>query len=261
MANMQPSEYEIQREVEALRDIRRRSTTPGALTLDPDLPGGPGPHPSSPTSPRSEGMLSPIAESGVIRKKSSASAKGLANDDEEPGTSSNNPSGTQTAGRDDPFHLFWVPASLHPEIAPAEFRAFLKEHARGEGASPDSLSRSTSRSSLSSGSAGQGLGRKQSMLSRQYKPSVNDGVPLDPSEEVVKPLDRRSSRYANQGPQLTINDLQKLEELAEEAARGGGEGEEPEEGKRLRNILRRSLSLNLSPGGTYSACKTLPFTQ
>ena len=78
------------------------------------------------------------------------------------------------------------------------------------------------------------------MLSRQYRPKHNDGV----EEEDVVPLKRdRSSLYrSNPGPQLTISDLQKLEELAEEAS----VNDDP---SRLRNVLRRSLSLNLSPSG------------
>ena len=78
------------------------------------------------------------------------------------------------------------------------------------------------------------------MLSRQYRPKLNDGV----EEENVVPLKRnRSNLYqTNPGPQLTISDLQKLEELAEEAS----VNDDP---SRLRNVLRRSLSLNLSPSG------------
>lgn len=151
-------------------------------------------------------------------------------------------SGTSEGPADDPFHLFWVPASLHPEIAPAEFRAFLKEHARtpppGEGSS--TVERSNSAASLS----GAGLGRKKSMLSRQYKPSEDDGV----ENEQVVPLRRnRSNRFANRGPPLTISDLQVLEELAEEAS----ESDDP---SRLRTVLRRSLSLNLSPTGMSFQC-------
>jgi hypothetical protein len=130
---------------------------------------------------------------------------------------------------DDPFHLFWVPAHVHPEIAPAEFRAFLKEHATDGTAV---LQRSNSSASTSSG-----LGRKKSMLSRPYRPSENDGIE---SEEIL-PVRRRSSIYTN-GPQLTINDLQKLEFLADEASRS-------DDPSKLRNILRRSLSLNISPSG------------
>ena len=85
-----------------------------------------------------------------------------------------------------------------------------------------------------------GLGRKRSMLSRQYKPSANDGV--GEQEEKVVPLRRNRSSYVNAIPQLTISDLQKLEELAEEAS----QSDDP---TKLRSVLRRSLSLNVAPSG------------
>ncbi|KAI3619640.1 protein that interacts with silencing proteins at the telomere [Moniliophthora roreri] len=216
---MNPSEYEIQLEVEALRDIRRRSITPGALTIDPDLPNQSASQNAYWSSPSTENDSSSSSS-----HEDSSSSSGH----------TDSPSHRRT---DDPFHLFWVPASVHPEIAPAEFRAFLKEHSRSPPPADDSqpLSRSSSLSSVSS----QGLGRKRSMLSRQYRPSENDDV--EEKEEKIVPLRRnRSTLYHNQGPQLTINDLQRLEQLAEEAS----ENDDP---SRLRNVLRRSLSLNVSP--------------
>lgn len=240
---LQPSEYDIQREVEALRDIRRRSTTPGALIIDPDLPNQS--PPSSPTTAYRLGTPSmglPFStESTPSLQSDESSAEG--------GSSSGTSGSSESASvpnnpADDPFHLFWVPASLHPEIAPAEFRAFLKEHARSPPSDDGSSSpaRSDSLSSLSSSSS---LGRKRSMLSRQYRPAEHDGV----EDEHIVPLRRnRSSLYTNRGPQLTINDLQKLEELAEEAS----ESDDP---SRLRNVLRRSLSLNMSPSGLFRSSK------
>ncbi|KAJ3996763.1 hypothetical protein F5050DRAFT_1807459 [Lentinula boryana] len=217
---MQPSTYDIQREVEALRDIRRRSTTPGALIIDPDLPNQTSP--SSPTYSWSAGSTTDDSSSSSHEDGSSSSTGHTTVETDNP--------------TDDPFHLFWVPASVHPEIAPAEFREFLREHSRSPPPADGApVIRSGSFSSLSSG----GLDRKKSMLSRQYRPSENDGV--EEQEERIVPLSRtRSTRYGNQGPQLTISDLQKLEELAEEAS----ESDDP---SKLRNILRRSLSLNISP--------------
>lgn len=216
---MQPSQYEIQREVEALRDIKRRSTANNGVTLDPDLPDQRSPTQHqywSPSSSSSAGFHTPPLSDG----DSSSDSHGTSED-----IISNNPA-------DDPFHLFWVPASVHPEIAPAEFRAFLKEHSDAAAANNGTLSRSASTSSTSSA-----LGRKKSMLSRQYKPREGDGV----EDEQVVPLRRnRSSLYSNQGPQLTINDLQRLEELAEEA-------QESDDPSKLRTMLRRSLSMNISP--------------
>lgn len=82
------------------------------------------------------------------------------------------------------------------------------------------------------------------MLSRQYKPSANDGVGEGEEEKVV-PLRRNRTSYVNV-PQLTINDLQKLEELAEEAS----QSDDP---SKLRSVLRRSLSLNIAPSGAFLA--------
>lgn len=238
---LQPSEYEIQREVEALRDIRRRSTTPGALVIDPDLPNQSSP--SSPTSywsPNSPTLNSAAFSSGNADNDSvGSSSEGSSSSDHSRNSGRNRPTEASNNASDDPFHLFWVPASLHPEIAPAEFRAFLKEHARSPSDGLETLegSPSPSPSSLSSSSS---LNRKRSMLSRQYRPKHNDGV----EEENVVPLKRnRSLLYpTNPGPQLTISDLQKLEELAEEASAS-------DDPSKLRNVLRRSLSMNLSPSG------------
>jgi hypothetical protein len=207
---MHPSQYEIQREVETLRDIRRRSTagSPGALVLDPDLPNDPS------HSPAQHNYWDP---------------SGLSSDDH---NGDDHGSGSDSS---DPSSLFWVPARLHPEIAPAEFREFIKEHAR----TPVDASGSSDRSLFSTSGS---LGRKKSMLKREYKPSANDGVE---NEGQLVPLQRSRSRlFANPGPQLTISDLQRLDELAEEATKS-------DDPTKLRTVLRRSLSMNVSPSGTY----------
>lgn len=215
---MQPSQLEIQREVEALRDIKRRSSTqggPGALILDPDLP-----NPSSPPSP-------------TAGYWSAASATPLNDGDSSSGSHEDSSSSEERAvSSDDPFHLFWVPARLHPEIAPAEFRAFLKEHSR----TPPPDGSTTLGRSLTTTSTP--LERKRSMLSRQYKPSETDDV----EEETIVPIRRNRTVLAHAGPQLTISDLQRLEELAEEATKDG-------DPSKFRTVLRRSLSLNVSPSG------------
>ncbi|KAL4078779.1 hypothetical protein V8B97DRAFT_1073539 [Scleroderma yunnanense] len=216
---MQPSQLEIQREVEALRDIRRRSTAqggPGALILDPDLPS-----PTSPTSPPSSYWAAASSQQLVDGDSSSGSHEDSSSSEE------------RAAPSDDPFHLFWVPARLHPEIAPAEFRNFLKEHSRTP--LPDGPITSVDRSN-SFGHASPGLERKRSMLSRQYSPTDNDDV----EDDKIVPMQRRRSTLVHTGPQLTISDLQRLEELAEEASRS-------DDPTKFRAVLRRSLSLNMAP--------------
>lgn len=74
------------------------------------------------------------------------------------------------------------------------------------------------------------------MLSRQYSPSDNDNI----EEEKIVPMQRRRSTLVHTGPQLTINDLQRLEELAEEASTSN-------DPSKFRAVLRRSLSFNMAP--------------
>lgn len=225
----QPSQLEIQREVEALRDLRRRSTAPGALAMDPDLPNQPSPSSTS----------TAYWAAAAANADSEASSSSSSHDDTESSATSLSGEKAGDSPANDPFHLFWVPADVHPEIAPAEFRAFLKEHSRSPSSSAESgVSRSSSLASSS-------LGRRRSMLSKQYSPSEDDGVGSE-QEEAVVPLRRnRSSYHAHPGPNLTINDLQKLERLAEQAT-------DKDDTSELRTMLRRSLSLNMTPPtGSY----------
>ena len=232
---LQPSEYEIQREVEALRDLKRRSSTPGALTLDPDLPNQS--PPASPTSQYRSTKSTHLPGSTPENVSIKSSGEGSSISDLASSEDGSRGADGQNNAADDPFHLFWVPASVHPEIAPQEFRAFLKEHARSPANPDDPIPSDRPTSSLSHSSS---LSRKRSMLSRQYRPKENDGI----EDENIVPLKRnRSLMYpTNQGPQLSFNDLQRLEELAEEASAS-------DDPTRLRSVLRRSLSLNISPTG------------
>jgi hypothetical protein len=176
--------------------------------------------------------------------------------------------------QDDPTHLFWVPAHLHPELAPGEFRAFLKSHTQPDGETDDfdagqeqvseaglafgqsglerRLSAINRRSSLNRGSStgsstSAGLNRKRSMLSRQYHPRANDNVEDEAPPVPATPAglgrssSSRSSIYGGRtGEQsLTLEDLQRLEELADQAAEGG----DGDLGK-MRSLLRRSLSIS-----------------
>ncbi|KAE8453468.1 hypothetical protein EG329_010329 [Mollisiaceae sp. DMI_Dod_QoI] len=111
---------------------------------------------------------------------------------------------------DDPSRLFWVPARVHPELAPMEFKTFLEKRVQsikrrsGEQAnlSPDSLERSGSGSSLR---------RKKSMLSRQIDNDGGRGAVgyKDGAEQ----LERKKSLSTQQTPELKISDLKELESL------------------------------------------------
>lgn len=211
---MQASAGEIAREMESIRSMRRISsqTGPGSLALDPDLP----PSSATPTSPTNQAL----------------------NDEDDTVI----PQGSNS-------QYFWVPAGLHPELAPSEFKAFLRDHRRDveEGSStPGDLSVGLQRSGSSSS-----LGRKKSMLSRQYKPRSDseegDDADADNKEEEIKPKRSRMSTYERPQPSLTIADLQKLDQLADAAAKG-----ERKETALLRSELRRSLSMGYSTSGTFT---------
>lgn len=253
--------------------VRSRSNDPGPPTLGPIVEGSsstspPAPRPSGPREPGSPRGSNPPARSPV---------------DE------------QDDGEDSPAHLFWVPAHLHPELAPGEFRAFLKAHTHADplgegstvaglnaqgaiGSDPDSviasdggagvartpswlarrgsLGRGTSSLSPSSSSSGAGgsggLGRKRSMLSRQYHPRPGDNVedeqPPVPSLDLHRSSSSSSSSSAGRPTSIygglhgdegvTLADLQKLEQLADEAS---------DDPAKMRSLLRRTLSTKVLP--------------
>ncbi|KAJ5595150.1 uncharacterized protein N7459_001358 [Penicillium hispanicum] len=110
-----------------------------------------------------------------------------------------------SADENDASRLFWVPASLHPELAPKEFKSFLESKA-------DLIKRKSGDfSSLGperSGSEG-GLRRKRSMLSRQIDNSsgYTDGADR---------LERQRSQSSRRDGMLSPN-LQELETLVDDS--------------------------------------------
>ena len=105
----------------------------------------------------------------------------------------------------DPSRLLWVPAGVHPELAPSEFKNFLEKRVQtmkrrsGESTlSPDGLDRSDSGS----------LRRKKSMLSRQVDNVGNhaEGY-LDGAERLERK--RSESSQSHTPPEVTLDDLVK----------------------------------------------------
>lgn len=231
------------------RNLRRRSIStpgPGALAVDPDLP------PSPPSSTSSLHTPSLTSNDDVTL----AAPDGL-----------------------DDGSLFWVPAHLHPELAPGEFKAFLKSHAHpdaplgagsdnpeggagGEAGDAPGLGRSPSwlaRSASARRAGADGLGRKRSMLSRQYTPRVGDDADDMPRDAAAAAAAgaagqggagvgggggrQRGSIYGGRTGErgLTLQDLQRLETLVD----GVEESDDP---AKVRTLLRRSLSMNVAPG-------------
>ena len=117
------------------------------------------------------------------------------------------PSGS--ADEDDRARLFWVPARIHPELAPTEFKTFIDNRVK-------SIKRRSEERSLSpdgSQQEGSGLRRKKSMLSRQIDNTSSDGA--DGYTDGAELLDRKTSQPGGVG----IQDLQDLEALVSDPSR------------------------------------------
>ncbi|QQK42512.1 Telomere silencing protein Zds1, putative [Penicillium digitatum] len=110
-----------------------------------------------------------------------------------------------SADENDASRLFWVPARLHPELAPKEFKSFLDSKA-------DQIKRRSSDYSTPGSErqgSGSGLNRKRSMLSRQIdSPSgYTDGADR---------LERQRSQSTRRAGMLSPN-LQQLESLVDDS--------------------------------------------
>lgn len=116
------------------------------------------------------------------------------------------PSPPALSDDDDPSKLFWVPARLHPELAPKEFKTFIEEKVntiRRRSGDADSLSPDSALGhQLSSG----GLRRKKSMLSRQ----IDSGSGYKDGAERLER--KRSGNQPNGG----LANLQELEHIVED---------------------------------------------
>jgi hypothetical protein len=107
---------------------------------------------------------------------------------------------------EDESKLFWVPARLHPELAPMEFKTFIEEkidRTRRRSADSDSLSPN---SAMGRQGSGGGLRRKKSMLSRQIDTGANY---KDGAERLER---KRSDAQPNGG----LSNLQELEHIQED---------------------------------------------
>ena len=121
------------------------------------------------------------------------------------------------ADSEDPSRLFWVPASVHPELAPKEFKTFIDSRVdslkrrSGEFTAPaDGPPRSTSNSALQ---------RKKSMLSRQIDNS--DGRGADGYQDGAERLERKRSSATPEtlAAQSNMN-LHELEVLVNDPSKG-----------------------------------------
>lgn len=123
---------------------------------------------------------------------------------------------TGSADEDDRARLFWVPARIHPELAPTEFKTFLDS--RVNSIKRRSEDRSLSQDSLHREGSGGGLRRKKSMLSRQIDNSGGKGA--DGYTDGAERLDRKRSLSGAETLSPGISNLQDLEALVSDPEQG-----------------------------------------
>ena len=116
---------------------------------------------------------------------------------------------TGDVDEDDRARLFWVPARIHPELAPTEFKTFLDSKVNSI------KRRSEDRSLLPESSqhegSGGGLRRRKSMLSRQIDNSGGKGA--EGYTDGAERLDRKRSLSGAETLKTGISNLQDLEVL------------------------------------------------
>lgn len=110
---------------------------------------------------------------------------------------------TSDSAEDDAARLFWVPARLHPEVAPLEWQTFIEKKVKSQ----RGLKITTGGQNLSSASVTGQLGRRRSMLVHQI--DTTNGHLADEYVDGSSKLQRRSS--SDQAKPFTVADLEKLD--------------------------------------------------
>ncbi|KAL7622303.1 hypothetical protein AAE478_007807 [Parahypoxylon ruwenzoriense] len=177
----------------------------------------------------------------------------------------------------DPSRLLWVPANVHPELAPTEFKNFVEKRVQ-------SMKRRSAESTLSvdglDGSNSGGLRRKKSMLSKQIDNAGGHGAEgyIDGAERLER---KKSQREPGNGPpELSIDDLvndpsKVVRELTLESQRQDPGGElsnvddmpilpvAPGMGLRrsTRTTYRKGGSLKNRQSGSLRSDERLPFSK
>ncbi|WYZ37804.1 hypothetical protein EsH8_II_001310 [Colletotrichum jinshuiense] len=159
----------------------------------------------------------------------------------------------------DPSRLLWVPAAVHPELAPTEFKNFLEDRVKTiRRRSGDSSNGGMDRSDSSGG-----LRRKKSMLSRQIDNSGGRGAEgyVDGAER----LGRTSSLRDYSTPELNLNELVKdpskvVRELSKETQAESGAEDMPILPVAPGMGLRRSTRTTYRKNGSVRSDR-LPFSK
>lgn len=164
----------------------------------------------------------------------------------------------------DPSRLLWVPARVHPELAPTEFKSFLENrvHSIRRRSGDSFLSVDTDPSQVDAGSGG--LKRQKSKLSRQIDNS-GDSVYTDGVER----LEKKPSR--GHGHQLSLDELVKdptkvVQKLTQESqVPPTGPESNADDMPILPAVpgmgLRRSTRTTYRKGGSLRSSQRLPFAK
>ncbi|KAK9345087.1 hypothetical protein V1522DRAFT_139853 [Lipomyces starkeyi] len=188
----------------------KRISLDASSTSDPDLP-------AASIALLQHGPTSPPATS-----PSSASSAGT-----QQGLSFDDGPSYQTDGA-----LLWVPAHLHPELAPKEWRTFVQErvaeiqHRTGANATPSQLETGATASGLlsvpaSSGGTGPGVVRRKSKLSREIYISDDSVAGYEDGADVLQ------ERAKAKSPEVRVSDLEWLETYARQTRSASGSSNLP----------------------------------
>ncbi|TWU75022.1 hypothetical protein ED733_006216 [Metarhizium rileyi] len=168
----------------------------------------------------------------------------------------------------DPSRLLWVPARVHPELAPSEFKSFLENRVQSIRRRSGESFLSTESGDLARSIPGS-LRRQKSMLSRQIDTSNGQGAVgyVDGADR----LDRKRSAAASHSRELSLDELVKdptraVQKFAQEAqnAPSGKEGS-PDDMPILPMApgmgLRRSTRTTYRKGGSLRSGDRVPFSK
>lgn len=159
----------------------------------------------------------------------------------------------------DPSRLLWVPARVHPELAPSEFKSFLENRV-------NSIRRRSGESFLSAEADGESnesssLRRRKSMLSHQIDNSSGSGAEgyMDGAER----LERQRSRHGNHARELSLEELVNdpagaVQRLSQETQAQYGDSQDGREDMPILPMapgmgLRRSTRTTYRKGGSLRA--------
>lgn len=168
----------------------------------------------------------------------------------------------------DPSRLLWVPARVHPELAPSEFKSFLEKRVQSIRRRSGETLLSAEGADLNRSDSGS-LRRRKSMLSRQIDTSAGQGAVgyVDGADR----LERKRSSASSNSPELSLDELVKdptraVQKFAQEAqgspsGETGNSDDMPILPMAPGMGLRRSTRTTYRKGGSLRSGDWVPFSK